>query len=139
MAEPAPVVLCMCGRPIPPAGAKGGRPRQHCCRECGLADHHLNQIERWVMGTLPEMPPEAQATIRQRLWLIGNQLRPRSGRQSGTSYWHLELACGHEVDTKARSRQVDGESVRDPHPVRTRCATCGATQPVTAAELRLIA
>jgi hypothetical protein len=99
-------------------------------------DHHLHAVEEYVATLGAEMTPEAMATFRQRLWKIGNQLIPIRGRQRGTRYWRLGLECGHEVDTRARSRLVDGASVHDPHPVRTRCPTCSATQPVLTADLR---
>lgn len=139
MNAPSTVKLCWCGRPIPPASAKGGRPRTHCSRDCGLVDFHLGNIETYVMNNEAEMSTEAKSSLRQRLWLIGNQLRAPRGHRPGTRYWHLGLACGHEVATKARSRQVTGESLLDPAPASHRCETCGARIAVVTVDLRTVA
>lgn len=116
----------VCGNVMPPPSAKGGRPRTHCSRECTLLDHHLGAVETFIMQKGETMRPEVHAALRSRLWLLGNQLKARVGRQKGTFYWHLQLKCGHAVDYKARTHTVDGKSQLDAAPKTTKCPECAA-------------
>ena len=108
-------------------------PSRYCSHAC--------RVVAKVAKTLLEIPdgelnPDARRVLRRATWRAVNRKAPTRGRRPGTHYWELGLDCGHEFETKARSRLRNGRSELDPAPKFTRCPTCGVRHEVIASALR---
>lgn len=111
----------LCGAPF--EANVVGRPRIYCERACAdtaaLLDAALDRAVQRVNRKGASLT--ARKDLRKRLWNTGNELiAVPTGRQPGTRYWVVRLACGHSAELRAR---WDG-GPEPRRPKRTRCNDC---------------